>query len=148
MTDLINRITDAIFRKEGAPLTARNPGNLRDCPWFPACVIWTRPNGSSVIVLPNGMDHTPGAIALHTRRYPDGATAEYRDGFWMPRTRAEGVAGAVHCVALRIAEGQTLAQLITGWAPPNENNTAKYIAQVKEWASIPDENVPLWNFIE
>lgn len=148
MNDLVNRITSAIFRKEGEALTFRNPGNLRDCPWFPACVIWKQ--GVDTVVLPstNLLPPTPGVVAVHTRRYPDGATVEYENGFWIPRTRAEGVAGAIHCVALRIAEGQTLVQLITGWAPPKENRTAEYIAQVKEWAGIPDETVPLWNFIE
>lgn len=69
--------------------------------------------------------------------------------FWLPATRAEGVAGAAHVVALHIAEGNTLAQLIELWAPPaDNNNTAAYIEHVKKWASIPDENVPLWSFIE
>ena len=69
-------------------------------------------------------------------------------GFWRPNSRAEGVAGLAHCVALRIAEGETLAQLITAWAPPSDgNNTAAYIANVKNWAAIPDENVPLYNYL-
>lgn len=131
MTDLVNRITDAIFRKEGEPLTATNPGNLRACPWFSVQSSWRVIAGIQT-----------------TRVYPDGAVVQFKNNFWVPRTRAEGVSGAVHCVALRIAEGQTLAQLITGWAPPSENETAEYIAQVKAWAAIPDENVPLWNYIE
>lgn len=145
MNDLVNWITSAIFRQEGEPLTARNPGNLRDCPWFPPCVIWTR-NGK--IITERYVIPPPGVVGIHTRQYPDGGFVEYANGFWVPRTRAEGVAGAIHCVALRIAEGQSLAQLITGWAPPSENKTAEYIAHVKEWAGIPDETVPLWNFIE
>ena len=70
-------------------------------------------------------------------------------GFWRPATRAEGVAGAAHVVALHIAEGNTLTQLISIWAPEADgNNTAQYILNVKAAAAIPDENVPLWNFIE
>lgn len=69
-------------------------------------------------------------------------------GFWRPDSRAQGIAGAAHVVALHIAEGNSLAQLISIWAPPTENNTAGYIANVKQWASIPDEHVPLWNFIQ
>jgi hypothetical protein len=68
-------------------------------------------------------------------------------GFWHPETRAEGVAGIAHVVALHIAEGNTLTQLITIWAPPTENNTAAYIANVKSWASILDENQPLWSYL-
>ena len=69
-------------------------------------------------------------------------------GFWHPDSRAQGVAGAAHCVALRIAMGQSLRQLISAWAPPRENKTEDYIAHVKEWAAIPDENAPLWDFID
>jgi hypothetical protein len=69
-------------------------------------------------------------------------------GFWVPSSRAEGIAGAAHVVSLHIAEGNTLTQLISIWAPPSDgNDTAAYIADVKIWASIPDENQPLWNFI-
>ena len=68
-------------------------------------------------------------------------------GFWRPATRAEGIAGGAHVVALHVAEGNTLTELISGWAPPIENNTAAYIAHVKEWANIPDENQPLWSYL-
>ena len=69
-------------------------------------------------------------------------------GFWNPTSRAQGVAGAAHVVALHIAEGNSLTQLITIWAPPSDGNaTAQYIANVKEWAAIPDENQPLESFI-
>ena len=69
-------------------------------------------------------------------------------GFWIPPSRNAGVAGAAHVVALRIAEGQSLAQLISAWAPESDGNaTAAYIQNVKAWAEIPDETVPLWNFI-
>ncbi len=69
-------------------------------------------------------------------------------GFWQPASRAEGIAGAVHVIALRIAEGQSLTQLISAWAPPSDGNaTATYIANVKEWAAIPDETEALWKFI-
>jgi hypothetical protein len=71
------------------------------------------------------------------------------NSFWEPSTRAEGEAGALHVVALHIAEGNTLRQLIEIWAPPSDNNnTEQYIQNVKKWASIPDENVVLWTYIE
>jgi hypothetical protein len=111
MNDLIQRITNAVFRQEGMPADCYNPGNLRDAPWL------TRP------VIENG--------------------------FWRPVSRAQGVAGAAHCVALRIAEGQSLARLISAWAPASDNNnTSAYVQNVKLWAGIPDETVPLQNYIE
>lgn len=110
MTDLIQRITEAIIRQEGMGPENTNPSNCRTAPW--------RVNPPIV------------------------------GGFWKPATRAEGVAGAAHVVALRIAMGQSLTQLISAWAPPSENDTLKYIANVKEWAAIPNEEVPLWDFID
>ena len=71
------------------------------------------------------------------------------NGYWRPKSRAEGIAGAAHVVTLHIAEGNSLAQLIAIWAPPSDHNpTAQYIANVKEWAGIPDENEPLWNYLQ
>lgn len=109
MNDLIQRITLAIFRREGMSPTYANPGNLRAAPWLSKPTI--------------------------------------TKGFWRPNSRAQGVAGAAHVVALHIAEGNSLAQLIGIWAPPSENDTASYIANVKEWAQIPDETVPLWTLL-
>jgi hypothetical protein len=69
-------------------------------------------------------------------------------GFWNPVSRGQGIAGAAHVVALHIAEGNSLCQLIGIWAPPSDgNNTLAYIANVKEWAAIPDENAPLYTFL-
>ena len=83
------------------------------------------------------------------RRAPWLTSPVIEHNFWKPVSRAQGVAGAAHLVALHVAEGNTLTQLISIWAPASDgNDTAAYIAHVKEWASIPDENVPLWNFLE
>ena len=131
MNDLIQRIVNAIIKQEGMSPEHTNPGNLRDCPWFPRCV---------------------NAKGEPVRMYPviDGYVAyvHYAGGFWMPRSRAEGIAGAAHVVALHIAEGNSLAELISIWAPPSENNTAGYVANVKQWANIPNENLALWNYIQ
>jgi hypothetical protein len=110
MTDLVQRITEAIFRQEGESELYTNPGNLRAAPWLTKPVI--------------------------------------SNGFWVPKNRAEGEAGAFHCIALRVAMGQTLRELISAWAPPSENKTEIYIQNVKKWAEIPDENLPLLNWIE
>ena len=109
MTDLIQRLVNAIIRQEGMPPDYPNPGNLRAAPW---------------LVKPTILK-----------------------GFWRPDSRAEGVAGAAHVVALDVARGDSLATLISSWAPPGENQTARYIANVKAWAAIPDEHVPLWTYL-
>jgi|SRR5271157_2494054 len=69
------------------------------------------------------------------------------NGFWVPVSRNEGIAGAVHVVALHIAMGHTLTQLIYSWAPPSENKTSTYLHDIKDWAKISDEHVPLWNYL-
>ena len=73
------------------------------------------------------------------------ATIEH--GFWQPLSRAQGVAGAAHVIALDIARGYSLEQLISAWAPVSENPTAQYLANVKAWAEIPDETVPLQEYL-
>ena len=67
--------------------------------------------------------------------------------FWNPATRAEGIAGAYHVVALHVAELQNLQTLIYIWAPPSENNSAKYLSNVMEWAGISDASVPLYQLV-
>ncbi len=69
-------------------------------------------------------------------------------GFWIPESRAQGIAGMYHQVALDIARGMSLRQLISKWAPPTENQTEAYIANVKKWTGIPDENQPLQELLE
>ena len=126
MTDLIGRICEAIFRQEGMGPDHTNPGNLRDAPWFP---------GS------------------YQQRFYLGpapqAKLKFVKGYWVPRTRMEGIAGAAHVVALHIAKGETLSQLIHGWAPAGDgaNDPKVYVEHVKEWAAIPDENEPLWTYL-
>lgn len=133
MNDLIQRIVNAIIREEGMPTDYTNPGNLRACPWFQAVVV-----DGKLSLNPSGVQ----------RHYPDGEYVQISDkGFWVPRTRGEGMAGAAHVVALHLAEGNTLAELIAIWAPPTENNTVNYIANVKLWAQVPDENKPLWEYV-
>ena len=76
-------------------------------------------------------------------------------GFWRPATRAEGVAGGAHLVALHIAQGNSVTDFIAGhpgvyagFAPGADGNKPDvYIANVCAWAGIPDATVPMWNFI-
>jgi hypothetical protein len=123
---LLDSIVSAIVIQEGRPPLDTNPGDLRDCPWFPRS--------------------QPPATTRRT--YPDGAGVSFKslgkDGvFWDPRSRAEGLAGAYHVVALHIAELNSLAQLISDWAPPNENQTGVYLQNVMKWTGITNPSVPL-----
>jgi len=69
------------------------------------------------------------------------------DNFWKPASREEGIAGIYHVVALHIAKGESLTQLIYSWAPPSDNNpTAQYLVNVKKWTGIPDEHEALWKY--
>lgn len=70
-------------------------------------------------------------------------------GFWVADSPQEGIAGLYHQVALGIARGESLRQLILIWAPPSDgNNTENYIAETKRRTGIKDENVPLWTYLE
>jgi len=76
-------------------------------------------------------------------------------GFWLPVSRAEGVAGLAHLVALHIAQGNTLTDFIAGhpgvyagFAPgADNNNDSVYISDVMAWTGIADANAPLWTFM-
>ena len=129
MNDLITRIVNAVIRQEGEADTAHNPMNLRAAPWLPpGQPIWL--DGGS------------------KRR-------ELLGAFWYPSSRAEGVAGGAHVVSLHIAQGNSLTDFIAGhpgvyagFAPgADHNDPATYIANVQQWAGIPDATAPLWNFI-
>lgn len=117
MNDLIQRIVNAIIRQEGMSPHFMNPGNLRGAPWL--------------------------------------ANPTISGGFWHPESRAVGVAGLAHLVALHVAQGNSLTDFIAGhpgiyagFAPSaDHNNSAVYVADVKNWAAIQDESAPLWNYI-
>ncbi len=71
------------------------------------------------------------------------------NGFWVPPSRQAGIAGISHVVALHVAKGENLQQLISSWAPSSDgNDTSAYVENVKQWCEIPNVTEPLWNFIE
>lgn len=110
MTDLIQRIAEAIIRQEGMPVDYPNPGNLRAAPWL---------------------------------RNP-----EIEKGFWRPISREQGEAGLLHEIALHVAEGDSLRQFISRYAPSEDhNNTEAYIHNVAMWANVPDVEIPLWSYL-
>jgi hypothetical protein len=71
----------------------------------------------------------------------------FEGGFWRPDCRSKGVAGAAWIVALHVGRGASLTELIYSWAPPCENNSSAYVRNVRDWAQIPDEHLPLWDYI-
>lgn len=68
-------------------------------------------------------------------------------GFWVAPTLAEGIAGLYHNVALDVARGWNMTQLISAWAPPTDGNrTAKYIADMRRMVGC-DPLTPLWAYL-
>ena len=68
-------------------------------------------------------------------------------GFWVARSLAEGTAGLCHQIALDIARGWTLRQLIAAWAPPSDGNkTDDYIRETCRRTGL-DADTPLWNYL-
>ena len=68
-------------------------------------------------------------------------------GFWVADSLPMGVAGLYHQIALDIARGYTLRQLITAWAPPSDgNDTGNYISETARRTGL-DPDTPLWNFL-
>jgi len=149
---LITRITNAIIRQEGALPTSTNPGNLRDCPWFPILMKDGKP------WIPPLADPKPEFIRYYPDSEDSAGEVEYvlftPRGFWIPRTRAEGIAGIAHVVGLHVAEGDTLTGFIAGrpgypgFAPKADgNDPVTYIRNVSLWAQIPDATRPMSNYI-
>ena len=51
-------------------------------------------------------------------------------------TPETGITGLFRQIWLQIAEGQTVAQIIAQWAPPNENDTSTYLQNVLDWTGL------------
>lgn len=59
-----------------------------------------------------------------------------------------GIVGLYRQILASMARGISLRQLITGWAPPNENDTSNYLAETIRRLGGIDPDVPLWDLIE
>ena len=78
-----------------------------------------------------------------------------RGKFWYPASRAEGVAGLAHLVALHVAQGNSLTDFIqgipgvyAGFAPGGDgNNDSVYIQNVMTCTGIPSATNPLWDYM-
>lgn len=89
-------------------------------------------------------NNNPGDL----RSAPWLAHAPISEGFVHFSTPAQGIAGLYHQVALDIARGASLKQLIYKWAPPSENNTSNYLTETARRVGIIDVDQPLQNFLE
>lgn len=48
-----------------------------------------------------------------------------------------GVTALYRQLWLQVAEGQTVRQIISQWAPPTENNTSAYLDNILSWTGLP-----------
>lgn len=58
-------------------------------------------------------------------------------GFLIFPNYGEGRAALERDLRIKVGRGMTLTQLIHMYAPPNENNTARYVANVAQWTGLP-----------
>lgn len=61
---------------------------------------------------------------------------------------AQGISGLYHQIALDVARGVSLRQLIFKWAPPSENNTDNYLKETARRVGISDVEQPLQELLE
>ena len=97
-------------------------------------------------------DFLPGSIPAKQNnpgdlRYAGQIGARRPDGFVGPvraiepvavfDTLEHGVIALFRQVWLQVAMGQTVRQIIFQFAPPNENNTGKYVSNLLAWTALP-----------
>lgn len=110
-----------------------------------ACSFATAEGAFAVGSLPN-RDNNPGDLRIA----PWILHPTILGGFWRPQSIAEGVAGLYHQLALDIARGQTLRQLVYSYAPASDgNNSANYLAEtLRRMDMLPtDADTPLWSYL-
>ena len=52
------------------------------------------------------------------------------------KSRNAGIAALYRQIWLQVAEGQTLRQIISSYAPSSENNTSVYLQNVASWTAL------------
>ena len=71
------------------------------------------------------------------------------NGYWEAESDAQGIAGLYHQVALDVARGCTLRQLILKWAPSSDgNDPTAYLEHVMAWTGIVNADAPLASLLE
>lgn len=92
-------------------------------------------------------DHNPGDL----RDAPWLPNPHIEAGFVKFDSDAAGIAGEMHQVALDIARGKSLRQLLMKLTPAADgNNTANYIAEAARRLGFTPADIdrPLWNYLE
>ena len=67
-------------------------------------------------------------------------------GFLIFKSPEQGTAFLYSLIMRKVAGGMNLTQLIASYAPSSENDTNKYLMNVKAWTELPDD-IPLWHFL-
>ena len=62
------------------------------------------------------------------------------------RSPEEGIAALYHQIAKDVTRGLTLRQFVTKYAPPSENDTARYVRETARRTGL-DPDTPLWEFL-
>lgn len=100
-------------------------------------------------VIPRRMNN-PGNL----RAAPWLPNQKIEKGYWHADSIQQGTAGLYHQIALDIARGMTLRQLVSKWAPASDgNNTEAYIAETARRVGLTldpqtKDTPPLWTFLE
>jgi hypothetical protein len=102
-----------------------------------ACAIATQEGWFLAGSLPS-LRNNPGDL-----RFAGQAGASVPAGASQPRPIAQFASQALGTTALfrqiwlQVAEGQTVRQIISQWAPANENDTSAYLKNVLRWTGLP-----------
>jgi hypothetical protein len=85
----------------------------------------------------------PGNLRANQFR---GSLGVDKDGYGIFDTMANGVRGSARQLKLYVSRGTaTPEQIISTWAPSNENDTALYIANFVKWTGLPARGPVTWN---
>jgi hypothetical protein len=103
-----------------------------------ACAIATQ-EGFFVTGTTPAVRHNPGDLRYASQL---NATTPGWDGTGTPPIAtfpndAMGITALCRQLYLQVAQGQTVRQLISQWAPPNENDTSAYLQNILTWTQLP-----------
>ena len=88
-------------------------------------------------------NNNPGNIRISTQIYTGEKTPSTDTAFKQFQSMAYGYRAMFVVLTTYFKKYglNTISKIINRWAPPNENNTANYIAKVSEWSGIPKDEV-------
>ena len=106
---------------------------------------WFFPGSSSISASRAQENNNPGNLRGAPWLSPPVAM---QAGYWLATSVYEGMAGALHLVALRIAEGWSLRRLLNSWAPAADGNAPDtYIQNVMAWTGILNADLALMYYL-